>query len=294
MEMGKAEGVQERDVQARYLLGQLSEEEAAALEERYFGDDDLYKAIQSSETDLLDEYARGELSRRDRQAFERLLASSPVLRSRLAAAVAIGQGLNFSAMPASRSSRWGTLLAAAAAILLATAGSWLAFQSIELRRNLTGLQTQVGQLEGQNAQLRQKVSDLTAAAAQRPAPQAPTGATLLLGRAVGIAVRPGLTRGIQERNDFSIPRGASAVLIEVPAAAEGTASYRIRIEKPEGPLILEQQGLPAVRGKQGAVVVVATTPQSLPGGDYILRLSRRKSGSGFADAGDFAFRILYR
>ena len=61
----------------RYLLGDLSEEQNVEIEERAFHDREFMQTIQSVESDLIDEYVRGELSEREREQFEsRFLASS--------------------------------------------------------------------------------------------------------------------------------------------------------------------------------------------------------------------------
>src|SRR5215472_15666365 len=113
MEMQEARTASERDVNARYLLGQLSEDEMVALEERYFADENAYKDLLAAETDLLDEYCRGELYGADRQAFERLLRASPALRSRVSTAAVLDQGLSPSSQRAETLSRWSPLAIAA-------------------------------------------------------------------------------------------------------------------------------------------------------------------------------------
>src|SRR6267142_613302 len=63
---------------ARYLLGELSEEEQVQLEEHAFSDSDYLERVRAIEKDLIDEYARGELFGSAQQSFEqRFLASEP-------------------------------------------------------------------------------------------------------------------------------------------------------------------------------------------------------------------------
>src|SRR5437016_4920897 len=69
---------QQRDKQSieRYLLGDLPEDEQVRLEDRAFSEPEYLLAVQAIEKDLIDEYARGELSASDRQKFdEHFLAS---------------------------------------------------------------------------------------------------------------------------------------------------------------------------------------------------------------------------
>ena len=61
----------------RYLLGGLSEDEQTQIEERAFQDREFSQRIQAVESDLIDDYVRGELSDGERERFEsRFLASS--------------------------------------------------------------------------------------------------------------------------------------------------------------------------------------------------------------------------
>jgi len=62
----------------RYLLGELSEQEQAQLEEAYFADDARFERFLAVKDDLIDAYARGDLTAEKRARFEqRLLASEP-------------------------------------------------------------------------------------------------------------------------------------------------------------------------------------------------------------------------
>src|SRR5215510_49934 len=56
---------------ARYLLGDMPEEEQARLEDRAFSDRDYMRNIVDVESDLIDEYVRGGLSDSERLRFER-------------------------------------------------------------------------------------------------------------------------------------------------------------------------------------------------------------------------------
>ena len=62
---------------ARYLLGDLSEAEQSAIEDRAFEDRQFAKNILAVEAELIDQYVRGELAGAERQKFEtRFLASA--------------------------------------------------------------------------------------------------------------------------------------------------------------------------------------------------------------------------
>ena len=77
----------------RYLLGQLDEDAAAALEARYFGDPQLADDVREVELDLVDEYVSGEMAPADRARFDDHYLASPVHRNRVATARALAARL---------------------------------------------------------------------------------------------------------------------------------------------------------------------------------------------------------
>lgn len=69
--------IKDESVIVRYLLGELSEEEQNRLEDRAFSDREYLRIVDTVENDLIDEYARGELSDIQRLRFERRFLASP-------------------------------------------------------------------------------------------------------------------------------------------------------------------------------------------------------------------------
>jgi len=68
---------------ALYLLGDVSNGERERLEAEYFSDDEAFQKMLSAEDDLIDAYARGELSAEHRQLFEKRFLNSAEGRERL-------------------------------------------------------------------------------------------------------------------------------------------------------------------------------------------------------------------
>lgn len=60
-----------------YLLGDVSEEERAGIEERFFADDDFYQSLLVAEDDLIYDYLRGALDQRERLLMEEQMTASP-------------------------------------------------------------------------------------------------------------------------------------------------------------------------------------------------------------------------
>jgi len=71
------------DACARYLLGELSEQEQTELEEAYFADDDLFERFLAVKDDLVDAYACGDLTGQKRARFEQHFLSSEPRRERV-------------------------------------------------------------------------------------------------------------------------------------------------------------------------------------------------------------------
>ena len=84
---------------AQYLLGQLSEQEQAELEERYLADDGCFEVFLAVEDDLRDAYVRDELSKPDRDAFEQQLLSAPYHQQKQEFAQALRGYLDRSTIP---------------------------------------------------------------------------------------------------------------------------------------------------------------------------------------------------
>src|SRR4029078_3725447 len=76
---------------ARYLLGELSEEQQVEIEDRAFADKDYVASITAVENDLIDEYVRHELSDADRRKFESRFLASAERRKRVEFAKALSQ-----------------------------------------------------------------------------------------------------------------------------------------------------------------------------------------------------------
>lgn len=72
-----------------YLLGELPENEAEALEEAFFADDELFAILQSVEDDLVDAYVDQELDGHQRARFEARFLITPDGRRKVAFARAL-------------------------------------------------------------------------------------------------------------------------------------------------------------------------------------------------------------
>src|ERR1044072_951606 len=76
---------------ARYLLGDLPEEQQVAIEDRAFTDKDYLALVTAVENDLIDEYVRQDLSATERRQFETRFLASAERRKRVEFANALAR-----------------------------------------------------------------------------------------------------------------------------------------------------------------------------------------------------------
>ena len=163
---------------ARYLLGELPEEQQVEIEDRAFSDQEFMASITSVENDLIDEYVRGEMTEMDQRRFESRFLASESRRKRVEFARALAHLLpetrvterETRTVSATRSS-WRDALAAffhglnpvgsfglaAATQLILLGGAWLITQTLTLRSQLNRLQAQQSSQQNDRKALEQQV-----------------------------------------------------------------------------------------------------------------------------------------
>jgi hypothetical protein len=229
----------------RYLLGALPEAEAAELEPRLLAEADLFDLAEAIESEILEDYARGELAPADHEHVARYLASSPSGRLRLAVVRGLaalsanlaqptgGQILPFP-RPAAKVLRPRDLAAVLAAMLVMTLagilGVWL---RIEPPRSV----------------------------AQTPAPVVFTAATMILSS----------VRGNQDIPSVQVPTGTDVV--ELPlllSQGDDTyPSYQIVLEDQVGEEVLSRADLHAEKSR----LILQVDAERLRTGRYTLEVA---------------------
>jgi hypothetical protein len=274
----------------RYLLGELSEGERSALEERYFADPRVFEEVSAAETALVDDYVRGKLPADLRRRFEQAYLADAGRRSRVRFAAALASKVDQAGAPG-----WPSWLGvlwpskprigfAVATVLLASTGIWV---GIRLGQRGEG-SSQVG---GRPAPEVDRPSPGPADQARpqtRPSPQGlppPSFATLIL--QVG---------GDRSQNGgpppvLVIPPGTANVRLLLRLRESEHASYQIVARAIEGREILRRTDLrPAVEGS-GAVLTVVVPASRFSAGDYLLTLRGAAGGSELEDLSQSLFRV---
>jgi hypothetical protein len=246
------------DTWVRYVLGTLPEEEQAALEERYFRDDDAFERVLAVEDDLLHEYAQGGLGEDERQRLEARLLRSPEGRERLARARALLAALQEPARPR-RPVPWRA--AAAAAAIAAPIVGWLVLDRSGPRVESTS------------------AGPSPTPPTNGPATPSPAISPRPLAQVVALALAPGLVRGEGALPRVTLPPSATALRLTaaLPAGVR-SAPYRAALTTAEGRPAWSGTAQP---GGAGAVVIEIPAA-SLPEGDYELVLGAPASGEEVA------------
>src|SRR5215468_4380285 len=163
----------------RYLLGELAEKEQVEVEDQAFGDEQYMQAVLAVESDLIDEYVRGEIPRNRIKQFEKHFLGSAERRDKVEFARALATvTAEHEAPPAAPVAsirltppRENVFLAflrslqpaaafslAAAALILVFGMAWLVRDGLRLRAQLAQLQAEQREREAQQRALEEQIA----------------------------------------------------------------------------------------------------------------------------------------
>ncbi len=292
----------------RYLLGQLSEPEQLALEERVFADEDSYQQLVIQEDELRYDYAQGVLPPKQRELFEQRFLQEPggKARVRLAKAV-LDQAFERAARepaaePVVAKQRWwhslddlfsyriAAFASSSAAVIL---GAYLVSETRHLKVQLGESDSQRGaaitaaaqQNEAQKSLLREldqeraKRAGLEKELATRK-PANPFLAFLLV---------PGLSRDIEGSKKLLLATGVDIVRFELELKRGGYARYRIELLTLDGEQVWSQSSQSAGTRLQLNVPATILRP-----GDYMVEVKGVGATGETELAGDYYFTLIRR
>lgn len=279
----------------RYLLGELADVEAAALEREYFEHPDVFARVTEVETALVDDYVRNRLAPAVRQRFEAHYLADPRRRWRVEFAQTLqakidGTTSDVEPRPARSWSFWPRLsLAAALAVLIVATGVlWMQSRRLrdELARSKTALALQeqrARDLQGQLSTAQERSRELTT---ELERSRRPSLVSLLLtvpsARAPQAGPAPTLT----------IPAGASEVQLQLTMEDVEYPSYRVTLNPVAGAPVFTRSGLVPQRNGSTARLDVTVSPDRLGAGDYLLTLSGERPGRRPEAASQLLFRVV--
>ena len=272
----------------QYLLGQLPEHEEAEMERRYLADDTLFEELLATEDDLRDAYARGELPRPDREAFEQRLLTLPRQKERQEFAWTLRQRLLKMGSPSRplphRASRWERLLGilraqprvvlvpvlSAALVILVAGGWWLRHRGVRTPA--------IGQVPGQVPE---------AQAPKLPRVEQPQATTF------AVTLTPGLVRSGEGSKPVVIPPEASRVRFE--ARFEGDyPRYDALLQTVEGQQVWSERSLQAETFLSEKRIFLDLSRRLLAPGDYILTVRGLPAAANPETVAEYSFRVSKR
>lgn len=318
------------EIIARYLLGDLPEEQQTEIEDRAFSDEGFLQDIMAVENDLIDEYVRHELRDSQRRQFETRFLASDERRRKLEFARALStvaseaEATEKDARPAvvrTPVTWWDSLAAfvrvlspaakfamAAAVLLIVFGGSWLLVQTYRSRSELARIRAeQQAEHNGQQALEQQIASERTrsddlAAQLQREKEARQQAETLVqeLESArkqpaeptiISLALLPGVPRSGGVRPKLVLPQSARLVRLQVGIEpGEEYKSFRVELRTQRGKPVWTRDGLTAGRG--GQAVSLTLPANLLAPGQYELALQAVTREGRTEDVGYYYFDVL--
>ncbi|HET6854354.1 MAG TPA: hypothetical protein VFH46_18780 [Pyrinomonadaceae bacterium] len=309
---------------ARYLLGELPEEQQVEIEDRAFQDNDYLATITAVENDLIDEYVRHELSETDRRKFENRFLASAERRKRVEFARALANVAS-EATVAERPSTavswrdsldafvrslnpFGKLALAALTLLVIASGAWLLIETLRLRSELTRLQAQNQSRQGLEQQIeaeRKRNEELAARLNQEKQQReqsdeslrqlsetAQTATPAPRPIIASLTLLPGISRGGGEKPSLALAGNARLVRLQIGIDAEETyKTFAVELRTTAGRQVWTKENLKA-GSRRGARSVGLTLPATaLKPGEYELKLSGVKDGGGTEEVGYYYFNV---
>jgi len=294
-----------------YLLGELSEAEAAQLEQQYLQDETLHQELLLAEDELIESFLRNELPLEQRRRFEVHFLASPVRRERLESARVMLQAIDTEAgllkSPSrAAASRPDVLMSrflayrvpigvVAAAILLLAVG--LALVTLRLQSAKEQLRAEKASWSQQQDDLKRQLAKEQATSAGSTQPQssgkpsgAPSGA--VMDHFASVVLTQGQAREGGELKRVVLPAESQLLLLYlVLPERTNMRSYQAAIKTDEGRVLWTQTNLPlaAIEGKRSAALLLES--RQLKPGDYVITLLGTKSAGQEQDLADYVLRI---
>ena len=289
----------------RYLLGELSEDEQARLEQEYFNNPETLEQLAAVEDKLIDEYVEGTLQGERRRRFEQRLSTSPERRQRVEFARQLARYAASRAAPASAPGvrRFvpgpTSQLAAAAALVLALGGAgWMAIELRQTRQELARVENERRALADRERALTAIVEEQRRMVDERHRQQPPDNPTPPPGSreprppspVVALSLLPGLTRSQGSANTVRLPPTATSLRLELQLPEDPHQNYRVLVETTRGRAVWKQERAPR-RDRAGTASVTVDIPaRVLETGDYVAVVSAQTRGT-FRDVANYALTV---
>ena len=299
----------------RYLLGELSESEQSALEERYFTDPQIFNEVLKTESELVDGYVRGQLANEVRERFEQSYMAHPARSERVKFAAALTTRLDQKKEPVtgeqltSAVSWWQRLLAlpggqrptlrfsvALATLLIMLGGVWLLVESRRRQQSELARTQAAREAQEERERLAQPTPDEAKRVERTPqqiSQPTPTPTLDSAPHSVSLALIVGGMRG---GDNTKIPTlvilpGTTQARLLLNLKENNYSSYRASLQTIAGVEIFSQTNVKPGRAKTGASFVFTVPAHKFANGDYVLTLRGIDPDGEVDDLSKSLFRV---
>jgi hypothetical protein len=294
----------------QYLLGELSEEERTAFEEKYFRDDEEFEHLLAEEEDLIDAYVRGDLSPAERRKLKNALRFDFRHAPRLSFAEILAERAR-AATPSLAPVRpllgwatwpfWKSALAfgGMAVILLLTVAFWFLAQR-RLERDLAGLKSELDRLVQLQQQQREQLSEMVSKTEQlassieqnRTVEKEQPRADVSPEPKIALATLKRSARGQGLPSQLLLTPDTERVELQVPVEGE-YRSLRAVLTRIDGQDVWRSGLLEWERVGSSWIAGVDLPPTVLKEREYVLRLlASERSGDQPTEIGEYYFRVV--
>jgi hypothetical protein len=272
-----------------------------------------------AEDELVDAYARGELSDQERRQFEKNFLTSARGRERvhfsqaLAGAISDARPVPKTVKPSPSPSFFPALRASLTpkvrvagvtfAVLLVAAFSWLLLERISMRAELQGLRAENVRLTEQSKELqriadaeRARSAELAAQVESKESQRGPEPVTTEQAPRrpsediIAFNISPGSVRGSGGTN-LAVPSNAKSIRLTLSFERPSShKEYRAAIETADGNTVWRKDSFTS-RPNADRVSLPSIPVTALPPGDYVLLLSGKQEDGSFEPVANYSFRI---
>lgn len=323
-----AEDQKSQTRETRYLLGQLTEEEAIRFEEHYFADDAAFEEIEMAEDDLIDAYVRGRLTAGEHEQFKKSLVSSERLRERVEFARILSSSISSSAHPLvidrQRTAWWRAIFApvftdrpafrmalSAGGIIVLAGAVGLVVQWRQLRNESNRLNTERVAFEQQKQDQARQLSDEQSRANQFAAElQTERSAKDKLSQELedtknqlakyqppinpataSILLFSGLSRSPNARNDLVAPAGATTLQLKIALDTDEYDKYRVSIQSADGREVFSKDQVQANGPRSARLILCRLSSSRLVPGRYVVKVSGHTPSGSYDPVADYVFQL---
>jgi len=324
--VGSGREIEDERLIRQYLLGELSEEWQARVQDRLLCDREFFDRLVIEENELMDDYLRGALTDKREERFKIYFLAAPERYQKLRFAKALKKWISEGAPSRPgieesprRKHLFGLkgfspprFAAGAVATLIFVAGVWITIENARLRRQIDNARAaqaewleraqqserRLSDEEQRNRELAQEIerershSSELEREAGRLKQAREVDRTGIGGSVVSFALMPGLSREGDKSNQLEIAQGTSRVRLELYPEKIDHKNYRAELRTREGRWVWNRNSLKLRKTALGDQVIVNLPAAILTKGDYILMLRGATGERDQGRAGTYYFRIV--